>query len=397
MRSNLRIICGDYLENAENKGYNLRMYIYQDPHWPNFTWDANKVQQALLPVTFAEGRLLGKMENLGFHLQEQATLITLTNDVLKTSEIEGEMLKTDEVRSSIARHLGIDIGGLLPADRHVDGIVEMLLDATQHYDKPLTEERLCGWHEALFPRGMSGLMFVNNGILRTDQAGPMQVVSGHYGRERVHFEAPPASQLPVELHKFLEWFNQSQTHTNTLVKAAIAHLWFVTLHPFDDGNGRISRAIADMVLAQAEGQPRRFYSMSAQIRRDRKNYYLELEHAQKGTLDITPWIIWFLNTLSRAIMLSESHLEKILYKAKFWELHASKKLNERQIFMLNILFDGFKGKLSTSKWAKMMKCSQDTAARDIGDLMNQDILIKSAEGGRSTHYCLKDFPINSID
>lgn len=373
------------------------MYIYQHSDWPNFRWDNERVQPVLAPVIFKIGKLWGRMEHLGFQVQEQAILEVMTSDALKTSEIEGEHLDPDEVRSSIARHLAMDEAGLLPTDRRVDGIVEMLLDATRHFDQPLTEKRLLKWHTGLFPTGLSGLSLVTKGYWRTDNGGPMQVVSGSYGRLYVHFEAPPATQLPAEITRFLTWFNQAESQLNLFIKAAIAHLWFVTLHPFDDGNGRTSRAIADMMLARAEGQPNRFYSMSTQIRRDRKNYYKELESAQKGDLDITRWILWFLSSLSQAVDLSEAILENILNKTRFWDQHANKQLNSRQIAMLNILFDGIKGKLSSSKWAIMMKCSQDTASRDIQDLIDQDILIKSTEGGRSTSYLLRDFPINRID
>ncbi len=370
------------------------MYIYERPNWPNFTWDHEQVYQALLPVKFEQGRLLGQMKNLGFELQKSAVLEALTSEVVKTSEIEGEVLNVSEVRSSVARHLGLEAGGLLPADRHVDGIVEMLLDATRNYNKPLTQERLCHWHALLFPTGM---MLVNAGVLRRDNEGPMQVVSGHYGREKVHFTAPPAKNISQETKKFLQWFNQQQKNLDPIVKAAIAHLWFVTLHPFEDGNGRISRAIADMALALAEQQANRFYSMSTEIRKQRKSYYEILERTQKSRLDISEWLVWFLNCLHQSILQSDSLLKNILNKAKFWEQHADKSLNERQITMLNFLFDGFKGKLTSSKWAKMIKCSQDTAARDIKYLLNQEILVKSAEGGRSTSYLLKDYPINFID
>lgn len=373
------------------------MYIYQNKERPNFTWDQEVVYQALLPVKFQQGRLLGKMENLAFQLQEQAVLTTLTSDIIKTSEIEGEKLNADEVRSSIARQLGMNIAGLLPTDRHVDGIVEMILDATRQYDRPLTEKRLRHWHAALFPTGLSALMLVNPGVWRSDSEGPMRVVSGSYGREKVHFQAPPAKQLPKEIKHFLKWFNQDQAAMDFIVKAAIAHLWFVTLHPFDDGNGRISRAVADMALAKGENQANRFYSMSTQIRKDRKSYYDELESAQRGRLDITRWIIWFINCLNQAILQADEILKMVLNKAKFWEQHRDKMLNQRQIIMLNHLFDGFKGKLTTTKWSKMIKCSQDTAARDINHLIELDILVKSIEGGRSTSYHLKDFPMNQLD
>ncbi len=392
------------LVNAENRCYNLLIicgdwgrlvYIYERPAWPNFTWDQGVIDEILMSVKFQQGHLLGKMETLGFKLQEAAALQTMTANIVKTSEIEGEHLNPDEVRSSIARHLGIDIAGLVPADRHVDGIVEMLLDATHHYGQALTEQRLCQWHASLFPTGLSGMMLVTPGVWRSDSEGPMQVVSGAYGREKVHFQAPPAKRLLVEIKKFLTWFNHTPKE-DLLVKAGIAHLWFVTLHPFEDGNGRIARAVADMVLARAENQKNRFYSMSTQIRRERKSYYDLLEKTQKSSLDITPWLSWFLRCLENAIKNSDTILENVLNKAKFWEQHAESIFNQRQVMMLNILFDGFKGKLTSGKWAKMTKCSQDTAARDIQQLVGQGVLVKGPEGGRSTNYVLKDFAINYI-
>ena len=365
-------------------------YIYQHSNWPHFTWNQEEIIQVLISAKFQHGRLLGKMENLGFDIQEEAILETLTSEVTKSSEIEGEKLNSEEVRSSIARHLGMDIAGLLPSDRHVDGIVEMMLDATQNYKKPLTKQRLCHWHAALFPTGLSGMMLVNPGMLRNDSEGPMQVVSGQYGKEKIHFQAPPAKQLPQYTKQFVQWFNQPPATIDPFIKAAIVHLWFVTLHPFDDGNGRIARAITDMALAKAENHASRFYSMSTQIRKQRKSYYEILERTQKGTLDITPWLLWFLNCLQEAIIQSESILGNVLNKTNFWKKHSGKSLNKRQIMMINILFGNFKGKLTSSKWAKMMKCSQDTAARDINDLVGQGMLIKSKESGRSTNYLIKD-------
>ncbi len=372
------------------------MYIYERQDWPNFTWDQQAIAEALGSVKFQQGRLLGKMDSLGFNLQEQAVLKTLTSDVIKTSEIEGEHLDPDQVRSSIARHLGMDIAGLIPTDRHIDGIVEMLLDATHRYNKALTEQRLCQWHAMLFPSGLSGMMLVNPGVWRSDSGGPMQVVSGRYGKEKVHFQAPPVKQLLSEIKKFLSWFNQKNA-TDLLIKSAVAHLWFVTLHPFDDGNGRIARAIADMLLARAESLTNRYYSMSTQIRKERKTYYAQLEHTQKSDLDISTWIIWFLNCLERSICNAESVIQVVLNKAKFWEQQTGKSFNPRQLLMLNILFDGFKGNLTSTKWAKMTGCSQDTATRDINELISHNILIKSPEGGRSTNYLLKNFPINHIN
>lgn len=372
------------------------MYIYNRAEWPQFTWDSEKINELLMPLKYEQGRLLGKMENLGFGLREYAVLETLTHEVIKTSEIEGEHLRSDEVRSSIARHLGIDAGGMLPASRHVDGIVEVLLDATQNYQKPLTELRLCQWHAMLFPSSLSGMQLITPGHFRTDAGGPMQVVSGSYGREKVHFRAPPANQLAYEVPQFLAWFNSTNLPIDPIIKAAIAHLWFVTLHPFDDGNGRITRAITDMALAQAEKQSARFYSMSTQIRKQRRSYYQILESSQKGGLDITAWLVWYLQCMQEAILASGSILNHVLNKAKFWEAHAHTVLNPRQIDMLNALFDGFKGKLTSSKWAKMTKCSQDTANRDIRQLLNLKILCKSTAGGRSTSYELVGYPINEI-
>ena len=371
------------------------MYIYQRSKWPNFTWDERRVAALLVELKFQQGKLLGKMEHLGFDLQNQASLDTLTSEVIKSSEIEGEHLDGEQVRSSIARHLGLEVAGALPVDRHVDGIVEMLLDATQNFNQSLTVKRLKHWHAALFPAGMSGMMLIMPGEWRSDAQGPMQVVSGSYGKPKVHFQAPSAECLEGEMLRFINWFNEKPTY-DYFIKSAIAHLWFVTLHPFEDGNGRMARAISDMALARADNQSNRFYSMSVQIRKERKEYYEQLECAQKGGLDITKWLLWFLNCLQRAIVNSDSVLEYVLNKTKFWEQHALKSFNERQVFMLNKLFDGFKGNLTTSKWAKLTKCSQDTATRDIKKLCELDILEKASSSGRSTHYLLKDFPIRSL-
>jgi Fic family protein len=327
------------------------------------------------------------METLGFELRAEAVLGTLTQDVVKSSEIEGEILGRETVRSSIARRLGIDIGGLVPADRHVEGIVEMMLDATQTYAEPLTEERLFGWHAALFPKGRSGMRRVGAGTWRDDSTGPTQVVSGPPGRERVHFEAPAARRLEAEMRAFLAWLG-SANDIEPVLKSALAHLWFVTIHPFDDGNGRIARAISDMVLARSEGSAQRFYSMSAQVRLERNAYYTILETTQKGGLDVTPWFRWFLGCLDRALDSAETNLAGVLEKARFWQAHADTRLNERQRFMLNRLLDGLEGKLTSSKWAKLARCSQDTALRDIDDLVDRGVLAKGPAGGRSTSYSL---------
>jgi Fic family protein len=331
---------------------------------------------------------MGRMQGLGFQLRAEAVLNSLTEEVVKSSEIEGETLDRGQVRSSIARRLGLDIGGLSPADRNVEGVVEMMLDATQGYDKPLTGRRLFDWHAALFPTGRSGMSKIRVGAWRDDAKGPMQVVSGPIGKERVHYEAPSADRVRDEMRKFVEWFEKDHS-TDLVLKAGVAHLWFVTIHPFDDGNGRIARAIADMVLARSEESPQRFYSMSAQIRQERKAYYEILEATQKGGLDITRWLEWFLDCLGRAFERAETILATVLNKARFWERFDKVEFNERQREIVNRMLNGFEGKLTTSKWAKIAKCSQDTALRDIEDLIRKKVLVKDAAGGRSTSYFLK--------
>ena len=366
----------------------MSVYIHQLPDWPHFIWQQDQLTALLAEVRHRQGKLMGRMEGLGFKLKEEASLATLTLDVLKSSEIEGELLDANQVRSSIARRLGIDIAGLIPADRYVEGIVEMMLDATQQYQQPLSEDRLFGWHAALFPTGRSGMhKIVVAGWRDNKKDDPMQVVSGPIGKEKVHYEAPDADRLPTEMKQFINWFNENAT-IDAVIKSAIAHLWFVTIHPFDDGNGRVARAIADMQLARADGTPQRFYSMSSQIRKERKEYYDILETTQKGSHDITRWLIWFLQCMDRAIAATDETLGGVLKKAKFWEKHTSTPLNDRQRTMLNKLLDGFEGKLNTSKWAKITKTSQDTALRDIQDLVGKKILEKEAGGGRSTSYTI---------
>jgi Fic family protein len=365
-------------------------YYHEKPEWPQYTSDSEKLANPLAAVRHRQGRLIGRMEGLGFSLRNEAMLQTLTQDVMKSSEIEGEILDQMQVRSSIARRLGMDIGALTPADRNVEGVVEMMLDATQNYENPLIAERLFGWHAALFPTGFSGMHRIVVGAWRADERGPMQVVSGRIGKERVHYQAPDAKRLNMEMKRFLEWYNANST-SDPVLKAGTAHLWFVTIHPFDDGNGRIARAIADMSLARAEHSPQRFYSMSSQIRKERDAYYDMLEATQKqDSGDITPWLLWFLKCLDRAIAGAETTLATVLKKAKFWEIHPAANFNERQRDMINRLLNGFEGKLNTSKWAKIQKCSTDTALRDITELVEQGILQKEAAGGRSTSYVLKD-------
>ena len=362
-------------------------YIHQRSEWPRFHWNATTITEPLASTRHRQGRLLGRMEGLGFNLQQQAVLQTLTSDVLKSSEIEGEKLDAGQVRSSIARRLGIDIGALTPADRNVEGVVEMMLDATRHFSQPLTAERLFGWHAALFPAGRSGMVRIKTGHWRDDSAGPMRVISGPIGRERVHYEAPAADRIDREMDAFLHWF-EGQTSMDPVLKAGLAHLWFVTIHPFDDGNGRIARAVADLSLARSENSPQRFYSMSAQIRQERDAYYGILEQTQKGTLDITPWMEWFVGCLARAIDGAQNTLHQVLEKAHFWEQLKSVPLNERQRQVINRLGNGFEGKLTTSKYAALAKCSQDTAHRDILALVARGVLLQNPEGGRSTSYAL---------
>jgi Fic family protein len=366
-------------------------YIHQLPEWPHFQWDADAIAGPLVDVRYRQGRLLGRMEGLGFDLKQEAELESLTLEVLKSSEIEGEHLNPDQVRSSIARRLGMDVGGAEPIDHDVEGVVEMMIDATQKYAQPLSADRLFGWHAALFPTGRSGMRKIVVGAWRDDAHGPMQVVSGPVGKEKVHDEAPAAPLLDKEMSAFLEWANDSANKTDPVLKAAVAHLWFVTIHPFDDGNGRIARAIADWALARSENSPQRFYSMSAQIRHERKEYYDILEQTQKGSLDITPWLEWFLGCLGRAFDGTEVTLRAVLHKARYWDTHAKATVNARQRDIINRLLDGsFAGNLTTTKWAKIETCSHDTALRDIESLIEQGLLKKDAGGGRSTSYSLTE-------
>lgn len=368
----------------------MKTYIHQKDNWPEFTWNSNRFLSLLSEARNLQGRLIGKMETLGFDLRNEALLDTLTLDVLKSSEIEGEFLNPDQVRSSIARRLGMELAGAVESDRNVDGVVEMLLDATQNCFTPLSAERLFDWHAALFPTGRSGMYKITVADWRKDTTGPMQVVSGVMGKENIHFQAPDSELLEEEMARFIDWFNNS--NIDLVIKAAIAHLWFVTIHPFDDGNGRITRALTDMLLAQSDKSNQRFYSMSAQIRIERKQYYAILEKTQNGDLDITDWIVWFLNCLIHALIATDSILTRVLFKAEFWQKHIGTAINDRQRKLLNKIMDGFEGKLTSSKWAKIAKCSKDSAVRDINDLIEKGILQKEAAGGRSTNYELIGMP-----
>jgi Fic family protein len=367
----------------------MAKYIRELPNWPKFEWDERGLAKQLAAVRHRQGRLIGRMQELGFPLREEAVLQTLTEDVLKSSEIEGEILDRDQVRSSIARRLGIDAAALPSADRNVEGVVEMMLDATQRYREKLTQDRLYGWHASLFPTGRSGMKKIVAGAWRNEKSGPMQVASGPYGREQVHYEAPLARRLDAEMHAFLDWFNGADD-TDLVLKAALAHLWFVTIPAFEDGSGRIARAIADMSLARSEESTQRFYSMSAQIRLERNAYYDMLESMQKGDLDITPWMEWFLGCLDRAFDGAEKTLAVVFKKADFWKKNSAAPFNDRQRDIVNRLLNGFEGKLTSSRWATIEKCSPDTALRDIADLVERGILTKDAGGGRSTSYSLVD-------
>jgi len=364
-------------------------YIHQHPAWPNLTWDAAELATPLAALRHKQGRLLGRMEALGFELRQEASLTSLTSDVVKSSAIEGENLDPNEVRSSIARRLGLDVAGLPPAGRDVDAVVEMMLDATQRFDAPLTAERLFGWHAALFPTGRSGVHKIAVGAWRTGAAGPMQVVSGPIGREKVHFEAPEASRLNDEMRWFLDWF-EARSDIDSVIRAGLAHLWFVTIHPFEDGNGRIARAVADMALARSDASRHRFYSMSAEIERQKKQYYLALESQQKSNPDVTPWLKWFLACLERAIDAAESALAAVMFKARIWERVNHRPVNQRQRSVINRLLADFQGSLNTSKYAGLAKCSTDTALRDIQELLNRGILARNEGRGRSTSYRLND-------
>lgn len=366
----------------------IEKYIYQKPGWPRFFWNTEKLLTLLTEVRNMQGRIVGQMSALGFSLKDHANLEILTQDILNSTEIEGEVLDKNQVRSSIARRLGLNVSGLVASDRNVDAVVEMMIDATRNFDQPLTRDRIIGWHNTLFPSGYSGMLKIRVGKFRDDASGPMQVISGPIGKEKVHYQAPPAAALEIEMAAFFDWFNKEQG-IDLVIKSALAHLWFVTLHPFDDGNGRIARALADMILARSDGQPHRFYSMSAQIRAERKQYYEVLEKTQKSSLDVTCWLEWFLKCLLNAIKASAKTLDMVVFKHNFWLTNAAKIENERQRKMLNKLLDGFDGNLTSSKWAKICKCSQDTALRDIRDLLEKKILQKLPGGSRSTAYALK--------
>jgi len=365
----------------------MAKYIYEHKDWTRFTWEHTSISYLFGEVRHLQGKIIGQMNSIGFSAKEEATLTTLTMDIMKSSEIEGEKLDYDQVRSSIARRLGINVGGMVTANRNVEGVVEMMLDATQHYKKALTEKRLFAWHGALFPSGYSGMHKIEVGRYRS---GEMQIVSGAMGKEKVHYDAIPVARVKNEMDHFLRWFN-GETKIDPVMKAAIAHFWFIIIHPFDDGNGRIARAISDMLLARADNTSERYYSMSSQIMVERKQYYAVLQKAQHSSGDITEWLLWFFNCLKDALVSTESTLKKVLRKTEFWKIHETTSLNQRQRLVLNKLLDGFDGKLKSSKWAKIAKCSTDSALRDIKDLIEKRMLRQDHSGGRSTNYELTDF------
>ncbi len=362
-------------------------YIYENPDWHSFRWCGDKIQKLLFDIKKAQGYLFGKMDSLGFDIKNNALLQVLTENIIKSSEIEGQFLDKHLVRSSVARRLGIDIGGETGVSGDIEGVVEMMLDATQDYSKEMSKERIIGWHASLFPTGYSGMYKINVGNYRIDELGPMQVVSGYTGKEKVHYEAPRAELLEKEMNELISYIN-TEKETDYLIQAGIVHLWFVILHPFDDGNGRIARALTDMILSRSDDSKFRFYSMSVQIQKNRKNYYEILEKTQKGSMDITNWLVWFLENLLAAIKSSGEITDKVLQKAEFWQKHANTVFNERQIKVLNRFLENFEGNLTTTKWAKMCNCSQDTANLDINDLINKKILNKAGKG-RATHYLLR--------
>ena len=365
------------------------IYIWQYPEWPTFIWDDSRLITLLSEVRNLEGKIQGTMSRLGFDLQNRAALDIMTEDVLRSNEIEGMILNSNRVRSSIARHLGIDTAGLPLPDHYTEGVVQVMMDAVGDCSNPLTENRLFNWHAALFPTGRSGIYPIKVGAYRTGSEA-MQIVSGAMGKEKVHYEAPPTDAVPAMMETFLTWINSKNTEIDPVLKAAVAHLWFVAIHPFDDGNGRLTRTITDMLLAKADNSPLRFYSMSAEILREKKSYYDILEHTTTGSTDITAWLEWFLQTMKTALLRAEETVEHIVQKSSFWERHREIPMNERQVKVVNMLWDGFKGKLTSSKWAKITKTSQATALRDITDLIDKGVLVAAADGGRSSNYLLKD-------
>ena len=371
-------------------------YIWQDTDWPNWRYDLAKLAVLLADVSRAQGLLAGRLADIGMGVRDQINLTALAQDVVKTSEIEGEFLDLRLVRSSIARRLSVDIGALAPIDRHIEGVVEMVLDATTQYEEPLSKKRLFRWHTSLFQTERNNLSTINIGAWRDDCAGPMQVVSGPVERRRIHFQAPPADCLDVEASAFFKWAN-APTPEPLIIKAGLAHLWFVTMHPFDDGNGRIARAIGDVFLARADANPQRFYSLAAQIELERKTYYDILESTQKGSLDVTQWLMWFLGALYRAVISAHNTLDAVFAKTQFWRRWAGTPLNVRQVKLLNRLLDGFDGKLTSSKWAAIAKCSQDTALRDINEMLAIGILVKLTSGGRSTSYEITHLQVSELN
>ena len=363
------------------------MYIHEKNNWTDFVWNNDVIYPLLVNTRYLQGNLLGRMQNLGFDLTTESTLISLTLDVVDSSKIEGEFLNPEQVRSSIANKLGIENSEFVSVPRDVEGIVNVLLDATQNYANPLTEERLFGWHNSLFSKGFSGLYKID--VAQYRSAG-MKVVSGLFGKEKIHFVAPEPERIKQEMCNFLQWFNTENKQLDPLLKAFIAHFWFVTIHPFDDGNGRIARAIMDMQLARSDNSKIRFYSMSNQLFKEHKHYNNLIEKTQKGDSDITDYLVWFLDCFEKALFASGKNLEIVLDKAKFWELHKDKGINDRQRFIINYLYDSYDkeiGFLRSSSYAKLQKCSTDTALRDLKDLVEKAMLIAD-DSGKKTNYLI---------
>lgn len=361
------------------------MYIHQTADWPHFIWDKEKIEAELIKVNKAAGFLEGRLSAIGFDVRQLAAVEALTHDIVASYEIENMVLDSGQVRSSVARRMGVRITGETEPSHYVEGVVEMMLDAVDNYRSPLTDERLFGWHNCLFPTGRSGMEVINVGRYRTDA---MNVESGAMGREKIHYHAPEPEMVPVEMERFLAWFNSDDTPED-YVKSAVAHFWFVSIHPFDDGNGRIGRAIADMALSQADNSTMRYFSISRQINKEKREYNNMLEHCQKGSCDITAWIHWYLGCMLRAISGAEDMLSSILDKAIFWQNHSQTTMNDRQKNALNIWLDGYEGKLTVKNWAKKANTSVDTAARDVKDLVDKGLLVPKSGKHRNVPYGIR--------
>ena len=370
------------------------LYIWQNPAWPEFRWDSDAILKSLGELRFHQGALFTRMKDLGFDIRLQAQAEILIEEALKTSEIEGEILGPKSVRSSVAKRLGLpDAGLMVSRNEKADGLVDILLDATMNYSRELSPEILYGWHAALFPTGYSGFHKLLIGAFRNDADGPMQIVSGPIGREKVHYEAPGAGQIHHEIRAFLSWWQTSFNKMDGIIRSAVAHLWFVAIHPFEDGNGRLARTLTDMALAQDENLSTRFYSLSAQIMSERDDYYRLLEITNKGDGDITEWLLWYTQCMTRALLRSELLLKNILQKARFWKRHAQTELNQRQMKVVNLILEkgpgGFEGGMKNQKYAGIAHTSRATAQRELADLVKKEVFVKNPGGGRSVSYDIR--------